>query len=109
VSISTHSYRGVAKWYIDLKRLNYSYFNGLAMVLLNHFQLSVRFDADNELLDKFEQKQTFHISDHIQEWNHRKSLIKVKVPPNFFLEWFLKSLVPCVSKYVITSGVFSEE
>jgi hypothetical protein len=36
-------------------------------------------------------------------------LIKVKVPPTFFLEWFLKSLVPCVSKDVATSGVFSEE
>jgi hypothetical protein len=36
-------------------------------------------------------------------------LIKVKVPPAFFLEWFLKSLVPCVSKDIATSRVFSEE
>jgi hypothetical protein len=33
----------------------------------------------------------------------------VKVPPTFFLEWFLKSLVPCVSKDVATSRVFFEE
>jgi hypothetical protein len=33
----------------------------------------------------------------------------VKVPPTFFLEWFLNSLVPCVSKDVATSRVFSEE
>jgi hypothetical protein len=33
----------------------------------------------------------------------------VKVPPTFFLEWFLKSLVPCVSKDITTSRVFSEE
>jgi hypothetical protein len=36
-------------------------------------------------------------------------LIKVKVPPAFFLEWFLKSLVPYISKDVATSGVFSKE
>jgi hypothetical protein len=39
----------------------------------------------------------------------RKSLIKVQVPPDFLLEWFLKSLVPQLSKDVATSGVFSEE
>jgi hypothetical protein len=39
----------------------------------------------------------------------RKSLIKVPVPPTFLLEWFLKSLVPQLSKDVATSGVFSEE
>jgi hypothetical protein len=36
-------------------------------------------------------------------------LIKVQVPPAFLLEWFLKSLVPVLSKDVATSGVFSEE
>jgi hypothetical protein len=36
-------------------------------------------------------------------------LIKVPVPPTFFLEWFLKSLVPHLSKDVVTLGVFSEE
>jgi hypothetical protein len=50
-----------------------------------------------------------HISDHILEWRGRKSLIKVPVPPAFLLEWFLKSLVPQLSKDVVTSGVFSEE
>jgi hypothetical protein len=36
-------------------------------------------------------------------------LIKVPVPPEFLLEWFLKSLVPQLSKDVAMSGVFSEE
>ena len=31
------------------------------------------------------------------------------VPPTFLLEWFLKSLVPQLSKDVTTSRVFSEE
>jgi hypothetical protein len=36
-------------------------------------------------------------------------LIKVQVPSIFLLEWFLKSLVPYLSKDIETSGVFSEE
>jgi hypothetical protein len=79
------------------------------MAFLNHFQLPVRYDAGTELLANFEQTSVDHISDHIREWRHRKSLIKVPVPPAFLLEWFLKSLVPQLSKDVVTSGVFSEE
>jgi hypothetical protein len=100
---------GAMKWYIELDHSRYSYFNDLAMVFLNHFQLPVRYDVDTELLANFEQTKADHISNHIQEWRHRKSLIKVQVPPSFLLEWFLKSLVPCISKDVATSGVFSEE
>jgi hypothetical protein len=79
------------------------------MSFLNHFQLPVRYDAGTGLLANFEQTTTDHISDHIREWRHRKSLIKVPVPPTFLLEWFLKSLVPQLSKDIATSGVFSEE
>jgi hypothetical protein len=50
-----------------------------------------------------------HISDHIREWRCRKSLIKVPVPPAFLLEWFLKSLVPQLSKDAVTSRFFSEK
>jgi hypothetical protein len=79
------------------------------MVFLNPFQLPVRYDVDTELLAKFEQTKSNHISDHIREWQHQKSLIKVPVPPAFLLEWFLKYLVPQLSKDVVTSGVFSKE
>jgi hypothetical protein len=79
------------------------------MAFLNHFQLPVRYDAGTELLANFEQTSADHISDHIREWRRRKSLIKVPVPPAFLLEWFLKSLVPQLSKDVAISGVFSEE
>jgi hypothetical protein len=50
-----------------------------------------------------------HISDHIREWRCQKSLIKVSVPLAFLLEWFLKSLVPKLSKDIATSRVFFEE
>ena len=44
-----------------------------------------------------------------QEWRRRKSLIKATIPPEFLLEWFLKYLLPYISKDVSTSGVTNEE
>ena len=55
-----------AKWYIELDFLDYSYFNDLAMVFLNHFELLMRYDVDTELLAKLEQTKAVHISDHIR-------------------------------------------
>jgi hypothetical protein len=97
------------KWYIELDFFRYSSFGELVMAFLNHFQLPVRYDVGTELLANFEQTTTDHISDHIREWRRRKSLIKVPVPPAFLLEWFLKYLVPQLSKDITTSRVFSEE
>jgi hypothetical protein len=38
-----------------------------------------------------------------------KRMIKAMIPPEFLLEWFLKSLFPYISKDVSTSGVSSKE
>jgi hypothetical protein len=74
---------GVAmKWYIELPRGAYKTFNQLVLVFLNHFQLSVRYDAGIELLSTFHQDRATHISDHIQEWHRWKRLIKAYIPPN---------------------------
>jgi hypothetical protein len=51
----------------------------------------------------FHQDKATHISDHIQEWHRWKRLIKAYIPPEFLLEWFLKSLLPYISKDVSTS------
>jgi hypothetical protein len=101
--------RSVVKWYIEIAHSRYSSFGELAMAFLNHFQLPMRYDVGIELLSNFEQTKEDHISDHIREWRHQKSLIKVSVPPTFLLEWFLESLVPHLSKDVAMSGVFLEE
>jgi hypothetical protein len=69
----------------------------------------VRYDIGTELLTNFKKTTADHISDHIREWRRWKSLIKVRVPQAFLLEWFLKSLVPQLSKDVMTSRFFSEE
>jgi hypothetical protein len=98
-----------AKWYIELDCSRYSSFGELAMAFLNHFQLPVRHDVGTKLLANFAQTKADHISNHIQEWRHWKSLIKVPFLLAFLLEWFLKSLVPQLSKDVATLGVFSKE
>jgi hypothetical protein len=75
-----------AKWYIELDHSRYSSLGELAMAFLNHLQLPVRYNTGTELLPNFEQTTMDHISDHIREWRHWKSLIKVPVPPSFLLE-----------------------
>ena len=84
-------------------------FDDLAMTFLNHFQLPVRYDVGTELLSTFRQDKATHISDHIQEWRRRKRLIKAFIPPEFLLEWFLKSLLPYIVKDVSTSRMQNEE
>ena len=36
--------------------------------------------------------------DHIHEWRQRWSLCKIKLDNTFFLNWFLKSLLPSIAK-----------
>jgi hypothetical protein len=98
-----------ANWYIDLLRGAYGTFNKIVLVFLNHFQFLVRYNVSIEILSNFHQYKSMHILDHIQEWCRWKRFIKSYIPPEFFLEWFLKSLFPYISKDVSTSGVKSEE
>jgi hypothetical protein len=64
---------GVAvKWYIELPGGAYKTFNQMVLVFLNHFQLSVHYDVDIELLSAFHQDKATHILDHIQEWRREE-------------------------------------
>jgi hypothetical protein len=97
------------KWYIEFPGGTYGNFNQMVLVFLDHFQLSVSYNVDIELLSALRQDKATHISDHIQEWRRRKRLIIAYIHPKFLLEWFLKSLLPYISKDVSTSGVTYEE
>jgi hypothetical protein len=88
---------------------NLQTFSQMVLVFLNHFQLPVHYDVGLELLSTLRQDKATHISDHIQEWHRWKRLIKVYIPPEFLLEWFLKYLLPYISKDVSTSRVTTEE
>ena len=98
-----------AKWYIELPKGAFTLFDDLAMTFLNHFQLPVRYDIGTKLLSTFWQDKATHIADHIQEWRRWKRLIRDFIPPEFLLEWFLKSLLPYIVKDVSTSEVQNEE
>ena len=79
------------------------------MNFLNHFQLPVCYDVSTKILLTFRQDKSTHISDHIQEWHRWKRLIKAFIPPEFLLEWFLKSLLPYITKDVSIFKVQNED
>ena len=56
-----------AKWYIELPRAKYLYFNSLAFMFLQYFQLPVRYDEGVEILLSCHQNTATHITDHIHE------------------------------------------
>ena len=97
------------KWYIELPRGAYRTFNHFFLVFLNNFQLLVPYNASIELLLTFCQDRATHILDEIQEWCRWKRLINTYIPLKFLLEWFLKYLLPYISKDVSTSRVTSKE
>ena len=96
------------KWYIEFPSTAFSSFWDLASAFLSHFQLPVRYDFGTDL-STFRQNKATHISDHIRERRRQKSLIKATIPPEFLLEWFLKSLLPYIYKDVSTLVVTTEE
>jgi hypothetical protein len=81
----------------------------MVLVFLNHFQFLVHYDVGIELMSAFFHEKSTHISDHIKDWRRWKMLIKAYIPPEFLLEWFLKSLQLYISKDVSTSKVTYEE
>ena len=79
------------------------------MTFLNQFQLPVCYNVGTKILSTFQQDKATHISDHIQEWRRRKKMLKAFIPPDFLLEWFLKSLLPYIAKDVSTSVVKNQD
>ena len=50
-----------------------------------------------------------YISNHIHEWRRRRHLVKVFILDQILVEWFIKSLLPKITKYVAKGGVVIEE
>lgn len=50
-----------------------------------------------------------HVSHHIHVWGQRCHLDKVYIPYQILAEWFLKSLLPVITKDVAKGGVMTEE
>ena len=94
---------------IELPRGFFSNFNTLAMAFLTHYQLPIHYDTGTEILTYFKQTKGTHISDHIHEWRHRRRLIKLELLDQLLAEWFTKSFVNKIGKYIAMGGVVTEE
>jgi hypothetical protein len=81
----------------------------LVFFFFNNFQLPVHYDVGLEHFSTLRQDKSTLISNHIQEWCKEMRLIKSYIPLDFLLEWFLKCLLPYISKDVSTSRVTYEE
>jgi len=98
-----------AKWYIELPRASFYNFSQLATSFLTHFQFPVRNNNGTEFLTSPKKSTSTYISDHIHEWRRRRRLVKVFIPDQILVEWFVKSLLPKITEDVAKVGVVIEE
>ena len=78
-------------------------------MFLQYFQLPVRYDEGVEILLSYRQNTATHITDHIHEWRRRRSLCKIQLDNKIFLDWFLETFLPPISKDVASKRPQSEE
>jgi hypothetical protein len=98
-----------AKWYVDEKSGSHVTFGSFAKAFLSIFQLPVRHDTGLKPLSMFKQTTAIHISNHNHEWRQPRSLCKVETTEEQCLDWFLKSLVSIIAKYVASTFPQSKE
>ena len=104
-----HLTGAATKWYIELPQAKYPYFNSLAFMFLQYFQLPIRYDEWEEIFLSWSQNTATHIIDHIHEWRRRRILCKIKLNDKIFLDWFLKTLLPPIAKDVTSEHPQIEE
>jgi hypothetical protein len=92
------------KWYVDEKSGSHVTFKSLAF-----FQLPGHHETGIKLLFECKQTSIAHIYDHIHEWRQRHSLCKVETTKEQRINWFLKSLVSILAKYVASTFPQSKE
>jgi hypothetical protein len=84
-------------------------FESLAKAFFSFFQLPVHHDTGLELLSEFKQTIAIHIVDQIHEWCQRRSLCKEETTKGQCLDWFLKLLIPVITKDVASTFPQSED
>ena len=99
----------MTKWYIELQRKTFQYFNSLAMDFLTHFQLPIHYETNKFFFTSLHQTNSVHISDHIHEWRWWQWLIKATIPDQLLVEWFTECLLPPIARDVPMGGVVIEE
>jgi hypothetical protein len=97
------------KWYVDEKLGSHVTFKSLAKTFLTFFKLPVHHDNGIKFLSECKKISTTHIADHIHEWCRRRSLCKAETTKEQCLNWFLRSLVSILAKYVASTFPQTEE
>ena len=67
------------------------------MDFLTHYQLLICYETGTEILSSFKQNKATHISDHIHEWQRRRRLIKLELPNQLLVEWFMNNIIHDIS------------
>ena len=78
-------------------------------MFLQYFQIPIRYDEGVEFLLSYHQNTMTHITDHIHEWQWRRSLCKIRLDDMIFLDWFLKTLLPPIAKDITSEHPQSKE
>ena len=99
----------VTKWYIELPQHSFVDFISLAAVFLTHFKLPIHYEMGTDLLNSLRQNTSKHISDHIHEWRRCRRLIKDPILDQLLADWFMKSLLPPITRDVAMGSVVTEE
>ena len=86
----------MAKLYIEFPHATYQDFSSLASMFLQYIQLPFHYDEAVEILLSCRQ----NTATHIHEWRRRRSLCKIQLDDRIFLDYFLKTLLPPISKDV---------
>ena len=90
----------IAKWYVNKPLGTYITFECIAKEFLSFSQFPIHHDTRLEILTRHHYSTTTHIANHIHEWHRRCSIYKIDVEWKFLLDWFFKSMLPPISKYV---------
>ena len=77
-------------------------------MLLTHFQFPIRYEIKIEILTNFKQSYSTHIFYHIHEWRCHHFLFKTFPLDQLLVQWFIKSMLPSITKYVV-KGIFVTE
>ena len=95
------------KWYIELPSTAFNRFWDLANAFLSHFQLPVQYDFGTDLLPSSRMSHSYFGSQPRVEKTEEP--YQSHYSSRFLIRWFLKSLLPYISKDVSTSRVTNEE
>ena len=69
----------------------------------------MHYNEDMEIMLSCRQNTATHITYHIHEWRHHRSLYKIQLDDWIFLDWFLKTLLPPIAKDVASKHPQTKE